>query len=299
LVAVNSTPYLTGITRRGERPYAFSVHQAVMGLAALLGSVFAGILPEIVAGSLGAAQDAAVTFRTVLWLTPLTYTLAVLALLGTRPVTGQDAQEAAPPAGSRPLGLMVFFAMVVFLQMLGEGSVRGFFSVYLDAGLGVSTAQIGLLIGVGQVLPVLVALAAPLLMARWGAGQTLSAATLGMALSVLLLALVSNRLGAGVAWMGVTAMAALVGPARSVFSQEAVRPHWRTAISTATILGSSLGGSAAGWSGGVLLPALGYPGLFTLGAAFTVVAAALLQGYLRRAPAAAPELAAKPAWTRA
>jgi MFS family permease len=299
LVAVNSTPYLMGITQRGERPYAFAFHQAVMGLAALLGSVFAGILPGMVAAHGGLALDAAAPFRTVLWLTPLTYTLAVLVLLGTRPVTAPDSPVAAPPAGPKPLGLMAFFGMVVFLQMMGEGTVRGFFNLYLDAGLGVAMAQIGLLMGVGQLLPVLVALCAPLVMARWGAGQTLSAATLGMALSVLVLALVPSRMGAVAAGMGVTAMAALVGPARSVFSQEAVRPAWRTAIATATTLGSSLGGSAAGWSGGVLLPIVGYPGLFTLGAVFAAMAAGLLQGYLRRAPADAPDLAAAPTWTRA
>jgi predicted MFS family arabinose efflux permease len=148
------------------------------------------------------------------------------------------------------VGLITFVGLVVFLQMAGEGTVRAFFNVYLDAGLQISTAQIGMLMGVGQLLPVLAALVAPLLMARWGAGQTMSVATLGSALSLLALALVPHWLGASLAFVAVTAMTALAGPARSVFTQEAVMPTWRTAISTVTTMGLALGWSAAAWTGG-------------------------------------------------
>ena len=88
-------------------------------------------------------------------------------------------------------------ALVVLLQVAGEGAARTFFNVYLDAGLHVPTAQIGVLSAAGQLLAVPAALAAPLLMARWGKERTFVLGSLGMTLSLLPLALIFHWGAAG------------------------------------------------------------------------------------------------------
>ena len=71
------------------------------------------------------------------------------------------------------------------LSVAGEYATGIFFNVYLDAGLRVPTPQIGLLIGVAQLVSVPVAVGAPLLMARWGRFRTLLWGIVGVAISVL------------------------------------------------------------------------------------------------------------------
>jgi hypothetical protein len=63
--------------------------------------------------------------------------------------------------------------------------VRTFFNVYLDAGLAVPSAQIGTIMGAAQLLPIVAALAAPILMARLGTGYALAGAILGSAWGLL------------------------------------------------------------------------------------------------------------------
>lgn len=89
-----------------------------------------------------------------------------------RGVAREDATEAPARNFAAPLGLLAFWALIVFLEAMGEGSVRMFFNVLMDTGLQVPTATIGLVMG-EQLLPIAVALALPLLLARWGTGYTL------------------------------------------------------------------------------------------------------------------------------
>ena len=68
---------------------------------------------------------------------------------------------------------------------MGEGSVRMFFNVLMDTGLHVPTATIGLVMGTAQLLPIGVALALPLLLARWGTGYTLLGGIVALAACLL------------------------------------------------------------------------------------------------------------------
>src|SRR5437867_1503503 len=57
-----------------------------------------------------------------------------------------------------PLGLFVLLGVVVFLFTASDGTLRAFFNVYLDTRLAVAPAQIGVTMGLGQLLPVVAAL---------------------------------------------------------------------------------------------------------------------------------------------
>jgi hypothetical protein len=81
------------------------------------------------------------------------------------------ANATAPATRARPpFGLLSFWALVVFLEASGEGTVRMFFNVLMDTQLHVPTATIGIVMGAAQLLPILVALALPLLLLRLGTG---------------------------------------------------------------------------------------------------------------------------------
>jgi hypothetical protein len=69
--------------------------------------------------------------------------------------------------------------------------------------------------------------------------------------------------------------------ARTVFSQEAVLPQWRTAMSIAFTMGTAAAWAGGSVVGGYLIAGLGYAPLFLLGAAATLVSSVLVFVHLR------------------
>jgi len=172
-------------------------------------------------------------------------------------------------------------ALVVLLQVAGEGAARTFFNVYLDAGLHAPTAQIGVLSAAGQLLAVPAALATPLLMTRWGKERTFVLASLGMAISLLPLALIPHWGAAGLGLMGLMALGSIARPIITVYQQEIVSPSWRAVMSGATTMAAGLSWSAMAFGGGYLITALGYRSPFLAGAGLTVAGALLFWAYFR------------------
>jgi predicted MFS family arabinose efflux permease len=131
-------------------------------------------------------------------------------------------------------------------------------------------------------LPVAAALALPLLLLRWGTGNTLLVMMLAAGAALVPLALAGQLWVAAVAYMAILAAVACLGTSRDLFGQELVVPRWRTSSQGVAVIGLSLGWAAAGVIGGVVIDAAGFAALFLAGALAAWLAAGLLYGYLRR-----------------
>jgi MFS family permease len=278
LYMVNSLPFMMGATGAEERPYAFSVHFALIPLAAFVGSLIAGVLPGVFAGQRGLLLEQAAPYRLTLWVAALLLFPGALLLLRTRPAAGQQTRgvppsHSAPPANRVPYALIAAIALIMGLRFGGRATTLTFFNVYLDDGLGISTALIGTLTALAQLLSVPVALCAPLLVGRWGNARIIFLGTLGSGLSVLLLALFPHWVPAGIGFVSSNALFAMtIGPIR-VFSQELVALRWRASMASAFMMGAGLAFSVVSFVGGYIIVALGYPILFLLGTALVVTGA--------------------------
>jgi predicted MFS family arabinose efflux permease len=276
------------VTQEQERRHAFAVSQALGPTAAFLGSVIAGFLPGLLAAWFGLSLDQAAPYRLALWLGPVLAAAAALPLFGTERavIIPQSAQvRSAQPA---PLKLLIVYGVIIFLQAIGEGAARTFFNVYLDAGLGVRPAEIGSIMGLAQLLPIVAALSIPFFLARWGTGATLLAAILGMSTCLVPLAFGQQVWVAATAYMGVIAMATFMGTSRDLLGQQLVAPRWRTTIQSVVIIGLALGWAAIGVVGGWLIDAVGFSAMYLTGAVAALASAALLVTFLRRQRRAAP-----------
>jgi MFS family permease len=278
---VNGSPFMMGATGPEERAHAFSMQGALSPLAGFAGSLVGGWLPGVLAPALGVSLDGPAPYRYALLIATVAMSPAVLAMLATRETGPARTEETATPAGPAPYGLIALMALVVLLQAAGEGAARTFFNVYLDAQLHVPTPQIGALFAVGQLLAAPAALTAPLLMARWGRGRTYVLASLGVALSLLPLALVPHWSAAGLGFVGLIALASIARPIVIIYQQEAVSPAWRSAMASGTTMGVGLSWFATALGGGHAIAALGYPSLFLTGAALTTSGALLFWAHLR------------------
>jgi MFS family permease len=285
---VNGLPFLMGATGPEERNHAFSVHMALAPMAAFLGSLVAGLLPGIFATLLGVSLEEAAPYRFPLLLAAFLLLPGVLVLLRTQSGNGQQASATSSSASEAkaspaPVLLIVAIAIIMAFRFGGRGGVATFFNVYMDEGLGVPTALIGALTATGQLLSVPGALAAPLLIARWGNVRTIFWGTMGMALCTLPLALVPHWTAAGAGFVSSTVFFAMTtGPMR-VFSQELVAPRWRATIASAFMMGAGLAFSIASLLGGYAIVNFGYGLLFLTGAAL-IAAGGLIFWFFFRIP---------------
>jgi MFS family permease len=289
-ITVNIAPYVMAVTGEQERRHAFAALSALIPATAFLGSLLAGLLPDLLAGQLEMTLDQPEPYRLALWLGPLLIWLGMLPLIGAdaAQVTGPGSYQA--PAARAPLGLLLFFGTVAFLAAIGEGAVRTFFNVYLNTRLGVAPATIGLVMGVAQLLPIGVALSVPSMMARWGTGYTLVWGIAGIAVCLLLIAATVQVWVAAVAYMGAIAMFTVATASRDMFGQELVHPRWRTSSQAMAMLGLALGWSTAGVIGGALIETSGFSALYLASTLAALLAMVLLVGYLRAADNRQPVL---------
>jgi MFS family permease len=270
---VNSNPFLMNSTGPRERNHVYSVGAALWPLAGFGGSLVGGFLPGFFATALGTSLDHPAPYRYPLLIAALLLVPALLALLDTREAIVVRTRKEGAQTGPVPLGLIAIVALVVLLGAAGEGVARIFFNVYMDAGLGLPIAQIGVLAAAGQLVAVPAALAMPLLAARWGGGRTVFGGSLGIALSLLPLALIPHWSAAGAGFMGVIALVSIRNPANIIYAMEMVSPSWRSATSGAIFMSQGLSFAAMALGGGYAITVLGYSSLFLIGAGLTAAGA--------------------------
>jgi MFS family permease len=281
LYLVNANPFLMGSTTFEERSHAFSVQAAVWPLAGFAGSLIGGLLPGLFAIVLDVSVDNPAPYRYPLFIAAIALIPAVLAMLATKKKIPTQTEEIVVEVNPAPYGLIAFMSLVVLLQVAGEGAARSFFNVYLDADLHMPTATIGLLSAMGQILAVPAALVVPLLVARWGKNHIFVLASIGIALSLLPLALIPHWSAAGLGFIGMMALASIARPVITVYQQEVVSPGWQPAMSGATTMAASLSFGMMAFTGGYLISALGYGSLFLSGAGLTTIGALLFWTYFR------------------
>lgn len=281
----NTTPYLVAEAPREALNHVFSTQVALMAIMGFVGSLVAGALPAMLTTLTGAGAAAAEPYRLALILVPICHFTCSL-ILSRLSRSSRPQALVSDPAESRPLRLLVFWGVLMFLLTSSEGSVRAFFNVYLDKQLLMSTADIGRVFGLAQFMSILSAFSAPMLLRRLGASRVIFITTLGSSLVLLVLATLQNVTAASTAYVGVLLLAAVSGAARSILSQQLVQVRWRTIISAVQTVGQGLGWASAAAIGGALVVAFGFSTYFSISAGLSALAACLLAVFIRRRGAA-------------
>jgi MFS family permease len=280
-ILVSGIPFLMAAAGPEARDHAFAANAAIGPLSAFLGSLLGGALPGTLAPLLGTTLDAPTAYRYALWVAAIVGMAGVWLLSSMHESGTVRASTRAAERRPAPYGLIVIIALIVVLRYAGNGAATTFYNVYLDAGLGTSTVLIGALVAAGKLLTVPAVLTTPLLVAHWGRGRAVVLSSSALAFAILPLALVPHWAAAGLGYIGISALFAINTTAMRVYSQELVRPAWRSAMSAALMAGAGVSGSAIAFGGGHLIPEVGYSGLFLLGAALTALGAAAFWGVFR------------------
>jgi predicted MFS family arabinose efflux permease len=276
LWAVNGIPFLAGATSPEERGHAFSLQAALLSLAGFAGSLVGGFLPGLTADVVGLSLDGPAPYRYPIWVAAAGYGLIALpALLATRKVAAERTERTRLRSSGAPFGLIASLAVTRLLVAAALSVVSIFFNVYLDAGLGAATSLIGSLSAAASLVAVPASLATAVLLERIGRGRTVFWGALAQIVGLLPLALLPHWAAAGAGLAVATAANSVATAALNVYSQEAVEPRWRAAVSGATMTAWSLSTSIASFGGGYLIAASGYRSLFLSGGGAAILAALL------------------------
>jgi MFS family permease len=284
LRAVNVIPYLMGAARPEARSHAFSLYHAISPGSGMLGSLVGGLLPPFFASWLGQDLTAPGPYGAALLVGAVFILPAAIAVMAAHDIEEgrpTSAGTSSKPTTPMPLGLMLIMATVLMIRVAGDRSVSIYFNVYMDDVLGLPTPLIGTITATGQLLAIPAALTAPLLTGRLGNGKTYALAALGMALSLLPLALIPTWQAAAVSYIGLIALISVARPAVIVHQQSLVKPEWRSTMAGIQQMGVAIGSSGIAYAGGFLATRAGYQAVFLMGAALIAAGAGLFWGYFR------------------
>ena len=292
LYFVNAAPYMMAVAGAEQRDHVFSTQVALLAFSAFLGSLLGGFLPESVAGLAGISLDSPVPYRYPLILAAIFLAPAVLSMLVTRPVadfspnepietdgpvTGKGAMRVDP----FPLLLVGVLVLIRFFQVSGMAVAMIFFNVYMDAGLQVSTARIGVFSAVARLFGASAALVTPLVTARRGPIWVVVWGSVGVGLAMFPLALIPHWSAAGLGFIGAIAISSIRYPAFMVYTMGIISPRHRGTLAGAGEMAAGLSFAAMAFSGGYLITTSGYRNLFLLGAGLTLLGAVAFWGYFR------------------
>jgi MFS family permease len=286
LYFVNSVPYLMNITAAAERNAAFSVQSALISLAAFAGSLIGGFLPGIFALTLGLSLDQAAPYRFPLLLASALFITGIWALLSTGPErTAVTAPGATPPlpvdAGPSIWRLITGLTFIRLLLVSGSAVAMTFFNVYMDAGLDVPTAQIGIAIAIGRLSAVPAALFTPILAARLGNAPVTLLASFAVAFFLIPMALVPAWYAATLGYVGAIAMTSIRYPAFMVYTMEIVPAKYRSVLAGTGEMAAGLSFATLAYTGGFIILWGGYAPLFLTGAALNLIGTGCLIGFFR------------------
>jgi MFS family permease len=285
LFFVNGAPFLMNIVDTDKQNNAFAIQTALLSLAAFVGSLLGGMLPEFIITLL---QDLTLAdpapYRMTLMVVTVVISGAFLMILMINEPSEQtpldnsggaesiDDTPSAVVQWAMPTVMLIgIMTLIRLFQVAGTATVIVYFNVYMDTQLATSTSVIGAIAAIGRLLGVPTALIVPALIRRWGKGNVVIWGSLATAVCLLPLALVEHWLAAAIGYIGVLAMTSIRFPAFIVYILELVPK-----VQQSVMVGS--GEMAAGFSfsmmalgGGIILSLFTFRDLFLVGAGLTVL----------------------------
>lgn len=305
---VNSSPALVNALPRAEQPRVISVQSALNNVLAFAAGPIAGYIPVLLVTFFAWSIHDPATYRVPLLVSGGLLVVAALLIVSARarqigtvhPSSaalamegGEQPMPSGEPAGAPTVAItfgstLLVMSFIRFFTTAGSASALTFFNVYMDDALGVSTSTIGLVVAIAHLVAVFAALSVPAVTRRLGNGPAAVAGTVGVALSMLPLALFPFWQAAGFGFAAMYSLTSLRFSAFFVYMMDVTPPRLRTTMAGAGEFAGGLSFAFVSLAGGYIIVSAGYAWLFGGAALITLVGAISLWFYVRRH--AAPSL---------
>lgn len=279
---VNGEPYLLNVVDSKRRNDAFAFKSATMSLAAFLGSLIGGIVPEFIVSLGEITLDDPQPYRVTLMIVSVVVVGSLLLALTVKPPPEDVESELPIPSDkSSPapltspqwtttvimlIGIMTF---VRFLQVAGMATVIVYFNVYMDTQLHISTGVIGAIAAIGRFIGIPAALFVPTLINRWGKVNVIIWGSMASAAFLLPIALVDHWIAAAIGYIGVMSISFMRYTAFVVYILELVPKVQQSVMAGSGEMAAGLSFSMMALGGGIILSLFTFRDLFLVGSVLT------------------------------
>jgi len=276
MFSVNLVPALMVTTTDATRDHAYAISSAVRELGTFVGTLMGGLLPQLFSSVLGQGLDTSGPYRISLFIGAALGLGAVIPLIGVRGGKAPAKRETKTIRGRAPILPLLVMAVYVYVRHAGWATCQVFCTPLMDTELNLSSATIGAINSIGQVIAMVTMLQLPRMIDRWGHGGILLGSTLGLGVSLIPLAVYPHWSSASVTWIFVRVLSSTWITALQVFQMELVDEEWRSLAYGAVAMAMGLGFGSTSYSGGYIVAAYGYSTIFWLGAAMSGLATLII-----------------------
>jgi MFS family permease len=244
----NSTAY--------ERMHLFSLYYVVYTLSMLSGNLIGGLLPGLLEGVLSSETGAVMAYRLTLYLSLVATMLSFLPLVYIKDRCPKEkaAEKQLSIYRSVILDKNVRRMVLVFCLIgLGWGTSLPYFNVYFDLVLGASTAQIGIIFSLSQLIMAAGYFLVPMLTSRMG---KILMASVVQAVSIpflLIFAFTSSILVAAFGYVMRYLLMNMANPVLNSYKLEIVKSEQRPIINSLTWMACYTFAGIGTYAGGVMM----------------------------------------------
>lgn len=282
MFSVNLVPALMVTTTNATRNHAYAISSAVRELGTFVGTLIGGWLPQLFSPVLGQDLDASGPYRVSLLIGAALGLGAVIPLISMQGGKAPVKQKTKKVRGPAPILPLLAMAIYVYVRHAGWATCQVFCNPLMDTALNLSSATIGTINSIGQVMAMVMMLQLPRMIDRWDHGGILLGSTLGMGLSLIPLAAYPHWSSASITWIFVRVLSSTWITALQVFQMELVDEEWRSLAYGAVAMAMGLGFGSTSYSGGHVVATYGYSTILWLGAAISGLATLIIAFILKQ-----------------
>jgi MFS family permease len=280
ILAVWAVSYVPAVAQSAgprNQPLAYSlstVEGVGMGIVAGLAG---GWMPKFLVGAGLAATRIAAT-RAVMLVACGAALLAVLPASRLRLAALSPRERTTYPRGP----FIGRFLIAMGVWSLATGSFSPFFNAYFSHHLRLPLERVGLIYAFGQVVQVLMVLAAPLVLRRIGLIGGITAMQFATGIALMLLASSSVPAAAAIFYIGYIGFRWMSEPGLFTLLMKEVAPEQQSGASALNFLVTFTTNAIAAAAAGFALVRFGYPAVLAIAGVGAVSAALLFRGLLSR-----------------
>lgn len=284
---VNSSPALINLSAHSEQSRVISVQSAFGNLLAFVASPLAGLIPVAVVALSDWSLDDPAPYRYPLMMAGLIYIVALILIVRIKPVPVHTWEREGDTPGAPPVaivfgGTLIVTSLIRFLVVAGLAVANTFFNVYMDEGMGVSAATIGIVLSMARLSAVFAALMVPAVMRRFGSATTAVFSSLATGLAILPMAFIPLWQVGGLSYLAMQSFTSFRYTALYIYLMSITPPQLRTTMTGAGEFSGGLSFAFFSFIGGIVIVRYGFAALFIIGAATTMLGALWLWIYVRR-----------------
>lgn len=271
---VNHVPFIGENARPERRAQAIAIWMSLQAVTRMVVSLVAGSLPDAMARLTGVDPALPDPYRYALYVGAVLCLVSVLPLLGIeRGVRRQPAAEAAAEDVPFPTKIFIAYASISVCRGASMGFSFPFFNVFLQQDLGTSTALIGIVFFVAQIVTVPATVIAPAMTRRLGTVKTIVPTRIIGSISLVFLGMAGNIWEALILVLIGATVEAITTPTEMTFATQVMPRKYWARIQSVRVTGFQIPSGIASFVAGFLIVRYGYWITFALAGALRMTSA--------------------------